>query len=129
MNWKKSEEFAKPVLRVSMGLVFLWFGPQQISNPGAWTGFVPAFTSFLGNPENLVIGNAIFELIFGAFLIIGLYTRLSAILLSLHLFGIAISIGITPVGIRDLGLALATLAIFLGGKDKYCLDKKFNGGG
>ncbi|MDP3882341.1 MAG: DoxX family protein [Nanoarchaeota archaeon] len=125
MKWEKLERLSKPVLRISMGIVFLWFGSQQLTNPERWTGFVPAFASFFGSPYNLVLGNAIFELIFGAFLILGLYTRLSAVLLSLHLFGIAFSIGMTPVGIRDLGLALATLVIFLGGKDQYSLDNKF----
>src|SRR3989344_3776981 len=111
MSWKYIEKFSRPILRLSMALVFLWFGSQQLTSPGMWTGFVPSYTSFLGAPQNLVIENAIFELIFGTFLILGLYTRLSSILLSLHLFGIAMSIGISPTGIRDIGLALATLSI------------------
>ena len=44
----KREELAKPVLRIALALVFLYFGFSQVINPDAWVGFVP---------ENLVPAN------------------------------------------------------------------------
>jgi len=120
-------KYSKPLLRISLSLVFLYFGYQQITNPAAWTGFVPSYALILGlTAEKLVLINSLLELSLGTLLLIGLYTRLSSLILSLHLLAIAHSIGFNPLGIRDLGLALATLAIFLNGPDKFCLDNKLN---
>ena len=120
------EKYSKPVLRIGLSLVLLWFGFQQITSPGNWIGFIPQFLISMGiAAKTMVIGNAIFELTLGLFLLAGLYTRFSSVLMSLHLLGITISIGMSPTGVRDFGLFIATLAIFLNGPDKYCLDKKF----
>ena len=119
-------EQTKAILRISMSLVFLYFGYQQISSPDSWIGFVPEFLtkSFL-TPNNLVLANGILEISLGIFMILGLYTRFASLILSLHLFGIAFSIGYVPTGVRDFGLAFATLVVFLNGADIYTLDKKF----
>jgi len=61
--------------------------------------------------------------VFALLLLIGLYTRIVSLLLSLHLFHIISIVGYGAIGARDLALALATLAIFLHGPDEFCLDK------
>ena len=68
--------------------------------------------------------NGIFETIFGFLLLIGLYTRTSSLFLAIHLLTITISLGYNDIAIRDLGLTIATFAIFIHGKDKWCLDNK-----
>lgn len=114
------------LLRVVLSLVFLYFGFQQVLHPGDWTGFVPGFLSFQNiTPNNIVMINGIVELSLGVFLLVGLYTKFSAIILSLHLFGIVFSMGLSPLSVRDLGLAVATLVVFLNGADRYCVDYKF----
>lgn len=122
---KIHKELAMPILRISLGLVFLYFGFQQISNPDSWISFIPEFLtgSFL-SPNNLVISNGILELSLGTFLILGLYTRFSSLVLSVHLFFIAISIGFSPIGVRDFGLAASTLAVFFNGADFLTIDRK-----
>ncbi|MBI2045076.1 DoxX family membrane protein [Candidatus Pacearchaeota archaeon] len=121
------EKYSKPILRISLSLVFLWFGFQQITSPESWDSFVPGFLISMGiAAKTLVTGNAILELTLGLFLLFGIRVRLSALILSLHLFGIAFFMGIDPTGVRDFGLATATFAIFLNGADQYCLDKKFS---
>ena len=115
------------ILRIALSLVFLYFGFQQIISPDDWIGFVPEFATGFGlSANNLVIMNAILEISLGIFLIIGLYTRFSALILSLHLFGIAFSIGLNPLGVRDLGLAVATLVVFINGPDKFTIDARVN---
>jgi uncharacterized membrane protein YphA (DoxX/SURF4 family) len=120
---KINSENGKIILRISLALVFLWFGINQVYSQSEWVGFIPDFLSEIINPNLLVLINGSFEIILGIALITGFYTRLSALLLSLHLFGIALSIGYNPIAIRDLGLALATLSIFFNGTDKWCYDK------
>lgn len=121
-----SKDLAPVVLRISLALVFLYFGFSQVFNPDKWVGFVPEFVvpSFM-TPNNLVIINAIVELTLGLFLIVGLYTRFSALILCLHLFGITLSIGFTPLGVRDFGLAFATLTLYLLGPDNYTIDYRY----
>lgn len=117
--------FAKPLLRMGLALVFLYFGFSQVIAPDNWTGYIPDFlVSTIITANNWVMINAILELTLGTFLLIGLYTKTSSLILGLHLIGITLSIGITPVGIRDFGLTIATLVVYLNGVDKYSLDNK-----
>lgn len=123
MNLNRLQRWAQPVLCVSMSLVFLFFGFSQITSPDRWAGFVPSFvTPNSITPTNIVMINGVLELTLGVFLLIGLYTRFSALVLSLHLLGIAVSIGFSPLGVRDFGLAAATFVIFLQGAHHYSID-------
>lgn len=119
-------EIGKIILRISLALVFLYFGVMQLQDPGAWSGFVPDFVTFsFLSANNIVVFNGFMEIVLGTFLIVGLYVRFASLVMSLHLFGIAFSIGFSPLGIRDFGLAFATLALFFLGADRYTVDNKF----
>ncbi|MEK6898578.1 MAG: DoxX family membrane protein [Nanoarchaeota archaeon] len=116
------EKYSYPLLSISLAVVFLYFGFSQISSPDDWAELVPDFlTGVILTANNWVIFNGILELTFGIFLLIGLYSRFSALILGIHLLFIAFSIGFNPVGIRDFGLAMATIALFLMNK-KYGVD-------
>ena len=121
---KLNPEYGKIVLRISLSLVFLWFGINQVYSPDAWVTFVPQFLTQIIPATIIVIINGAFEIVFGLMLISGLYTRLSSLLLGAHLIGIAASMGMNAIAIRDYGLALATLAVFLLGPVKLCLDSR-----
>jgi uncharacterized membrane protein YphA (DoxX/SURF4 family) len=122
-----SKEIGPLLLRISLSLVFLYFAVVQLKDPGSWNTYVPNFLHVSGiSANNVVIINGFIELTLGLFLISGLYTRFASLLLSLHLFGIAFFIGFNPLGIRDFGLSLATLAIFFNGCDRFTLDYKFS---
>lgn len=115
---------APVLLRVTMSLVFLWFGTQQLMNAEAWTGFLPPWTGMSGLGDVTFIQlNGWLEVVLGVMLGIGLQTRFVATVLGLHLFGIAASVG-GATGVRDAGLALATLSIALAGADTVTLDAK-----
>ena len=122
---KNLEEYAKPLLRIGMSLIFLYFGFNQMTSPDIWAGFVPNFALYLGlTAKNIVMINSIFELVFGLLLLVGLFTRIVSLMLALHLFTISLSLGFNSLGVRDFGLAIGNLTVFLGGRDKYCLDNK-----
>ncbi len=122
---QKFHEYAPAILRISVSLVFLWFGFTQLFHPSSWVSYLPQWTGkFIISQTTIVILNALFEIFFGILLLIGFYTRLSALLLGVHLLGITLSIGLNATGIRDFGLTFATLAIFLYGPDKLTLDYK-----
>ena len=119
-NSSKLEKYAPSVLRIGMSLVILWFSSQQFLDAESWTIFVPErIVSLSGiSALNLVYFNALFELVFGALLILGIQTRISALLLSLHLFQISFIVGYSSTGVRDFGLALATFVVFMNGKSR-----------
>lgn len=120
--------FLAPIIvRIGMALVFLWFGWNQIMNPSLWTGYVPGSVASLlnGNSTLLVLLNGWFEIVAGAALLVGLQVRLVSLLLGLHLIAISSSLGISAIGVRDIGLSLATLSIFFAGPDRISLDWKF----
>lgn len=115
-NSKKMQSIGFVVLRVGLALVFLWFGMNQLFDPSSWTSFVPSWgvPPFL-NTTQVVLMNGLFEVLSSILLILNIFTRPAALLLALHLVGIVISTGINPIGIRDLGLSVATFALFLFG--------------
>ncbi len=123
---QRLKTLAPSFLRVSMGLVVLWFGMSQLLDAQAWIGFLPDFTASLPISQiNLVYFNGAFEVIFSLLLILGFYTRWVALILALHLFDIAYIVGYDAIGVRDFGLALSTLTVFMQGEDALSLDARF----
>ena len=122
----KARDYAPTVLRFGIATLFLWFGLSQITNPTAWVSWIPAWVlsvSWLSGTA-IVLFNGAFETILGVLLIIGFYTRLIALLLSLHLFFIAYEVGYNDIGVRDFALAVSTIAISLFGPDQFSVDQK-----
>lgn len=124
-------ETGKILLRISMSLVFLWFGLNQLFDPNTFLGYLPSYaldfaSSMSIDPTLLIIGNGIFDTLFGLLLMSGIFVRIVALIIAIHIFSIGIGLGYNDVMIRDLGLTLATLSIYFNGRDKYCLKlKKF----
>ena len=122
MNPKK---YAPIILRISLSLVFLWFGYTSIFNYEKFLGYVPAFAHSVPIPmRELLFLNGAFEIALGLFLLAGFLTRISALLLSLHTLAIMVSLGYNYLAVRDFCIALATLAVFINGEDEWCIDMK-----
>ncbi|MBI2004105.1 DoxX family membrane protein [Candidatus Pacearchaeota archaeon] len=120
MSFEKLKEESKPLVRYAIGLVFLLFGVDQLMKPALWTAWIPQFIPF--EPANMVLINGLFDLAIGIFLILGLFLRPFAAIGIIHLITIIASVGYNDIGIRDFGLLLVLVAVFLQGPDKYCLD-------
>lgn len=117
-------KFAPIILRIGLSLVFLWFGSQQIINTNEWVTFIPNWiTSLSGiSASFFVYLNGSFEIIFGLFLLTGYFTRVTAFLLAFHMIDIAFVVGYSSIGIRDFGLSVATISVFLYGPDSWSID-------
>jgi len=123
MNLK---EYSPIVLRISLSLVFLWFGLTSVFNYEALVGYLPEFVYSLKiSLQNIMLLNGIFEIILGTLLITGLFTRVVAFILFLHTLIIMFLLGYNDVAVRDFGIALATLAIAFNGPDNWSLDRKY----
>jgi len=107
------EKIGVLILRLTMAGVYLYFGFSQLSDGDRWLTIVPdwAVSLFRMSAEMIVLGNGLLEIVLGALLALGLWARPVAIISAAHLFVIAGTFGFTPVGVRDAGLALATLSL------------------
>jgi len=120
------ELYAPVVLRYGMAAVILWFSLAQFFNASQWTAYIPdSIVSMTGiSATILVYFNATFELVFGILLVFGWQTRIVAFLLAAHLFDIMYVVGYGEIGVRDFGLAVATLVVFMNGSDILCIQQK-----
>jgi uncharacterized membrane protein YphA (DoxX/SURF4 family) len=101
------------ILRVGLGIVFLYFSLNQIFEPLRWVDLIPSFFSKVIDPVILIYLNGFFDFIIGTFLFLGKFLRIVSIFGFLHLLGISLfSLGFTPSGIRDFGLAMSLLSLF-----------------
>ncbi|MFT4310593.1 MAG: DoxX family protein [Candidatus Woesearchaeota archaeon] len=121
------KEYAPALLRISMALVFLYFGTQQLINTDEFVYYLPLFLQESSYATTLIIANGIFEVIAGTLLLLGLFIRPVAFLLAGHLALITIEMymaGSAHTAVRDVGLTLATFAVFLWGSDVWSLEEK-----
>jgi uncharacterized membrane protein YphA (DoxX/SURF4 family) len=103
------------ILQYGFVALFIWFGLSQLLNPSSWVSFIPTWATGLSgmSAHTLVIVNGIFEVVAAALVAFDIWVPIVASLLAIHLLFIVIDIGITPIGVRDLGLVvgLAALAV------------------
>lgn len=118
------QKYSPSILRIALSLIFLWFGVTQVSTPNDWVAYVPDWVVNLShmNADKIVFFNGIFEIVFGSMLLLGLFTRFAAFLLFLHITDITFTVGFDATGVRDFGLTIATLVIWINGSDLLGLD-------
>ena len=121
-NWKG---YGAPLARIGIALVFLIFGIDQFIRPEAWFSYIPSSVLNYGITEGgFILFNGLFDTLIGLFLLIGFFTRTASILAVLHLAGIVISMGYNDIAVRDFGLLIVALSVFLNGADKLCFDRR-----
>ena len=115
--------YAPMVLRFGLAAVFIWFGTSQILNQGPWVSLVPQMIAdtLHTSRETLVLINGLVEVIAGAMLAFGILTRWVALLLALHLASISFELGLNAIAVRDFGLCVAAVALFLSENDPFAL--------
>jgi len=119
-----TDKYVSLILRLGIAIVFLYFGISQLITPEAFIGWLPDEIKLLPlSPRTFVVLNGGFEIFAASLLALGIYRRITALILGLHLLGITFTIGFTEIGIRDLGLVIATLTIVLISKDYYSLEE------
>jgi len=113
---------SRVLLRWAWGLLFLWFGTQQLIHPAAWTAFLPSIVGYLPIPAEMIIQlNGWSEVCLAILLLIGCYTRVVAAVLAAHLAGIAVTVG-GAIGVRDGVLAMVGVSFALDAPDAWTLD-------
>ncbi len=101
------------ILRVFLGIVFIYFGWTSITTPDMWSGYVPEWTNFLAQAETLVRMHGVVEIGLGLLLVMGIQTRVVALILFFDLVHIITLLEFGSVWMRDLGLAGSLLSLGL----------------
>ncbi len=111
--------------RIGMAGVLVWFGWHQFTDAQSWIGYVPDFATSLSglSATTIVQVNGGAEIVFGAFLLLGMFTRVAALVMGVHLALIAFSLGNSAVAVRDWGLAFALFGLVLTGAGALALDR------
>ena len=118
------EKISPIVLRIGISLVFIWFGYNQLIDVQSWIAYIPeSVMNMTGLKADLLVQlNGIFELVFGTLLLLGILTRYVAFVLMLHMIDITYIVGFDSIGVRDFGLSIAAIAVWLNGRDFLTVD-------
>ncbi len=108
---------AKWILVASLAFVFGYFGLDKFMNPDIWIGWMPMWLEELmgfTREQWLMITGAT-EMFFAILLLIPhrRVQQAGSILVALHLLAILTQTGWNDIAIRDIGLLLSSVALFL----------------
>ncbi|HIH05585.1 TPA: DoxX family membrane protein [Candidatus Woesearchaeota archaeon] len=118
--------YSTPIIRISLALVLLWFGIDELLHPDAWIGYIPPWAAPL-IPVDLgtfVLFNGLLEIAIGGLLLIGWQARVAATIAALHLLSIVIAVGYSDIAVRDLGLAMMALSLVFSGAGMWSVDNR-----
>jgi uncharacterized membrane protein YphA (DoxX/SURF4 family) len=125
---EKMKAVAPILLRIGLAIVFLWFGAQQLLHTQMWLGLIPKWVLGMSGLQaaTLVHFNGAFEIVFGLCLLFGFFTRVVSLLLALHMIHITLTLimasGVNAISIRDFGLSIAAVTLFLLGHHGCSVD-------
>lgn len=100
------------ILRVGMGITFLWIGVLILSDPISWLGFLPPWMIEM-IPVDLTLfmqAVGILDLVLGFLMLTDKWMWQVNLVASLHLLGILVA-GIDAITVRDIGLLGGTIAL------------------
>lgn len=124
-----AREYAPLFVRMGVGFVFLLLGIQQFLFTEQWTTWLPAWLTH-ALPDTalavrIILVNATADVLLGAALLLGIFTRIVAILMIIHLVSVLLALGYNDIAIRDLGILLAAIAVAIHGADRWCLETRW----
>ncbi len=100
-------------LRIGLAVTFMWIGFMILQNPSGWAKSIQPWAADLLPimPENLMVLTGYFDMAVGVMLLINPMVGVAALLGTVHLLGVVLTISSNGIIARDLGLLGATLAL------------------
>ena len=99
-------------LRLGLATVFIYAAVSSTLSPNEWVGYLPHPLVDQFSPKVLLKVFSVYELFLAAWLLSGVYVRYAGLLCAATLIGIVASnFGLFAISFRDIGLALAGLAL------------------
>ncbi len=113
----QSLKYSNLVLRVSLAIVFFWFGIDKFFHPDYWVNaWVPQsvslfMTNFKIRPIDVIYLSGVFEVLVGTSLVTNIFIVLFSSLAVLFMGSVMIFNGFSEVLVRDVGLIGAFLSL------------------
>ncbi len=103
------------VLRLGLGITYVWTGILILLHTQAWAGLMQPWAMDLlpVAPETALLSTGVLDIGIGILLLLGIWTWIAAGLSALHLLSVLIVTGITDVTVRDIGLLAASITLML----------------
>ncbi|MFA4845228.1 MAG: hypothetical protein WC654_01580 [Patescibacteria group bacterium] len=122
------QKIAYSVLRVTLGITFIWVSVMIFQEPVFWSGFIDPWAASLIpiDLETMMKITAGLDLLIGLLLIADKWTWMVSLIASVHLLTILIGSGIDTITVRDIGLfgAAAALTIIAAPSKLFKLKKQ-----
>lgn len=118
------QKYAPVALRLGLAFVFIWFGLNQLIDQSMWVSLIPAgLLKITGlSAPTFVILNGVFEVFMASLLAFGIRIRIVGTLLFLHMLAIVGDVGLSAIGVRDIGIMFGLLSVALQGSDIYSAE-------
>lgn len=106
-------KLALTILRIALGITFLWIGILIIQDPEVWGGYIqPWAAKLLPLPvKEMMFGTGILDVALGFLLLTNILTWLAGAIGALHLAIVLITAGVNAVTVRDIGLLGAAVSV------------------
>lgn len=113
------------ILRVGLGITFLWIGVLIFKQPEVWGGYLKpwAFKLLPVSLSQAMIGTAILDITIGFLFLIDTLTWLASLLAIIHLIIVLTVSGITDITVRDIAILTGAIAVMIDSLPKNFLDK------
>lgn len=113
------------ILRVGVGITFLWVGILIFKEPEVWGGYLLSWAVALLPlpPEKAMLGIAVFDVLVGIFLIYDVGVWIAGLFAALHMLVVLTVVGITDITVRDIAIFSAALAIMVEGMPRHLFKK------
>jgi uncharacterized membrane protein YphA (DoxX/SURF4 family) len=122
-----AEAWAPTTARVLLGLVLAWFGYHELVAPGLWTGYVPVLSATSQASKLLVLAHGWVLLVLAVALVAGVAPRVAAMIASLLLVEIVISLsasgGLSDLVLRDVGVLGLSVSVIGAKKPRLSLRR------
>jgi uncharacterized membrane protein YphA (DoxX/SURF4 family) len=104
---------AATILRWGLAFVFFYAAVEALLHPDVWVGYMPLFLTNNFSPKLLLSGFSVFELVLAIWLFWGRKLMWSSMIAAITLAVITLlNTDIFLITFRDVGLAMAALALF-----------------
>ena len=109
---KQNSRLASLLIRIGLAIVFLYAAVDAFIEPAAWITYVPAFSNQFIDAKLALDLLSVFQIFLAAWLVIGKYLKISAVVAAAMLGGIMIlNIPTLLITFRDIGLVFAAIAL------------------
>lgn len=104
---------ASTILRVGIGITFVWVGVLIFRNPEAWGGMIrPWAAALLTIPvREAMLATAVLDIAIGLALLAGIRVFWASALGFFHIITVLVTVGIDVVTVRDIAIGSGLLAI------------------